>query len=211
MDVPSASGLAGAQPPSWTGAAHARNLASAALRMTYRVRAHGAHHVGTSGPLVLVTRGEGVLTGALVHATAPRPVHVLVNEAMMTGVPEGVLRAAGDIPLSGPGAVLSQQQALAALRDERAVLVAGAAVSPAYLVAASGARIVPVVLVGADGRVPTDPPRPRSRIDIFYTDPVSVDVPGDPLNVATRAAVAERIRQELADAEEQVARRVVWA
>ena len=82
------------EPPSWTGAANARNLASAALRMTYRVRAHGAHHVGTSGALLMVTRCEGVLAGALVHATAPRPVHVVANEAMDRALPERALSAA---------------------------------------------------------------------------------------------------------------------
>ena len=44
------------EPPSWSGAAHARNLASAGLRMTYRIQVHGTHHVGTSGALLLVTR-----------------------------------------------------------------------------------------------------------------------------------------------------------
>ena len=113
------------EPPSWTGAANARNLASAALRMTYRVRAHGAHHVGTSGALLMVTRCEGVLTGALIHATAPRPVHVVANEAMDRALPERALSATGDIRLTGPAAVLTQRRALAALHDERAVVVTG--------------------------------------------------------------------------------------
>ncbi len=211
MTFPSGSAVAIVDLPSWTGAANARNLASAALRMTYRLRAHGAHHVGTSGTLVLVTRCEGVLAGALIHATAPRPVHVLANGAMSDAVPERVLAAAGDIRPTGPGSVVAQQQALAALRDERAVVVAGSSVSPAYLVAASDAAVVPVVLVGAEGRVPTDPPRPRSRIDVYFSEPVSIDVPGDPLLATTRALVAERIRQVLADAEEQAHRRVAWS
>ena len=44
-----------ADPPSWRGAANARNLTSAALRMTYRLQPHGAHHVGTNWPLLRVT------------------------------------------------------------------------------------------------------------------------------------------------------------
>ena len=197
------------EPPSWTGAANARNLASAALRMTYRVRAHGAHHVGTGGALLMVTRCEGVLAGALVHATAPRPVHVVANEAMDRALPERALSAAGDIRLTGPAAILTQRRALAALHDERAVVVAGSIVPVGYLVAVTGVAVMPVVLLGAVGRVPTDPPRPRSRIDVFFAPPVTLEVSGDPLRTTTRSAVAEQVRQLLADAEELASMRVV--
>ncbi|MHB8794300.1 MAG: lysophospholipid acyltransferase family protein [Candidatus Nanopelagicales bacterium] len=201
----------GVDAPSWTAAANARNLASAALRMTYRVNAHGAHHVGRSGPLVIVTSCEALLAGAVVHATAPRPVHVIANEAMARALPARALAAAGDLRAAGAGSILAQHQALAALRDERAVVVAGDAVPASYLVAMSGAAVLPVVVIGAMGRVPTDPPRPRSRIDVFYHPPVVLDVPGDPLRASTRAAVAEQLRQLLADAGEQASRRLVPA
>ena len=196
-------------PPSWTAAANARNLASAALRMSYQLRAHGAHFVGTTGPLLMVTSCEGVLAGALIHATAPRPVHVVANEAMDHALPERVLSAAGDIRLSGPASILTQRRALAALDDGRAVVVAGSAAPVGYLVAVSGVAVMPVVLPGAVGRVATDPPRPRSRIDVFYAPPVALTVTGDPLRTTTRAAVEEQVRQLLVDAEELAAMRVV--
>ena len=177
--------------------------------MTYRVRAHGAHHVGTSGALLMVTRCEGVLAGALVHATAPRPVQVVANEAMDRALPERALSAAGDIRLTGPAAILTQRRALAALHDERAVVVAGSIVPVGYLVAVTGVAVMPVVLLGAVGRVPTDPPRPRSRIDVFFAPPVTLEVSGDPLRTTTRSAVAEQVRQLLADAEELASMRVV--
>jgi hypothetical protein len=195
------------EPPSWSGAAHARNLASAAMRMTYRLRAHGAHHVGTAGPLLMVTRSEGVLVGAILHACAPRPIHVLANEAMTTGFPSAVLTRAGDIPVILPTAVEAQQVALAALRDERAVVVTGASVPVGYLVGVTGVDVMPVVLLGADGRVPTDPPRPRSRIDVYFAPAVPVSVPGDPLRASTRTAIAEQVRQIVSDAEDLAAMR----
>lgn len=195
------------EPPSWYAAAHARNLASAGLRMSYRLQVHGSHHVGTIGPLLMVTRCEGVLTGALLHATAPRPLHVLANPAMMTAFPEAVLRRSGDIPVPVPTAVAAQLSARAALADDRAVVVAGDAVSVGYLVATTGVQVMPVVLIGADGRVPTDPPRPRSRIDVYFAPAVSVSVPGDPMRAGTRAAVVEQVRQIVADAEELAAQR----
>jgi 1-acyl-sn-glycerol-3-phosphate acyltransferase len=194
-------------PPSWYGAAHARNLTSVALRMTYQLRPHGAHHMGTSGPLLMVTASEGMLAGAFVRATAQRPIHVVASEAMSQAVPEAILVRAGDIPLSGPAAVISQRKALAALDDERAVLLAGGAVSPGYLLASTGAPVMAVVLLGADGKVPTDPPRPRSRIDVFYFPPVTVQVPGDPLKASTRTALDERVRQLVADARHEAVMR----
>jgi hypothetical protein len=195
------------EPPSWSSAAHTRNLASAALRMTYRLRAFGAHHVGTTGPLLLVTGCEGMLAAAVLHAVAPRPIHVVANEAMMRVFPDPVLAAAGDIPVSGPAAILTQHRALAALLDGRAVAVAGTTVPVGYLIGVSGVTVMPVVLLGAVGRVPTDPPRPRSRIDVFFAPPVAVTVPGDPLRTSTRAAVAEQVRQLISDAEELAGRR----
>ena len=188
-------------PPSWHGAAHARNLTSAALRMTYQLRPHGAHNVGTSGPLLMVTRCEGVLAGPFVRALAPRPIHVIANEAMSGAVPAGVMAKTGDVAPSGPYAITAQRLGLSALADERAVLLAGAVVSVGYLAAMSGAPVMPVVLIGADGRVPTDPPRPRTKIDVFFLEPVHVEVAGDPLRSSTRTAIVEQVRQLVADAE----------
>jgi 1-acyl-sn-glycerol-3-phosphate acyltransferase len=207
MTSPASGAVGHVPPPSWHAAAHARNLAAAGLRMTYRVRAHGAHHVGTTGALILVTRSEGILVGALLHALAPRPIHVLANEAMSQGIPDAVLARTGDIPVVAPTAVGAQQAALAALADERVVVVAGAAVPVGYLVARTGVDVMPVVLIGADGRVPTDPPRPRSRIDVYFAPAVSVSVPGDPLRASTRAAVTEQVRQIVSDAEDLAAMR----
>ena len=187
-------------PPSWHGAAHARNLTSAALRMTYQLRPHGAHYVGTSGSLLMVTSCEGLLAGAFVRSMSPRPIHVVASIAMDQAVPSGVLAKTGDLTLSGPGAIATQHRALAALDDERAVLLAGSSVQPGYLVAATGVEVMPVVLIGADGSVPTDPPRPRSKIDVYFLPPVRIPVMGDPLKAATRTAVNELVRQLVADA-----------
>ncbi len=195
--------------PSWTGAANARNLSSALLRRMYRLQSHGQHFVGTGGPLLLVTRSEGVLAGALMHACAPRPIHVVANAAMTDALPERLLFAGGDIPLSGPAAVATQRGALAALRDDRAVAVAGSEVSVGYLVAVSGVAVMPVVLLGAVGRILTDPPRLRSRIDVFFAPPVTLAVTGEPLRSTTRAAITEQVRQLLTDAEAIAEMRVV--
>lgn len=191
--------------PSWTGAAHARNLASMAMRVSYKVHPHGSHHVGLVGPAVLYCRSEGVLTGTLLHATVPRPVHVMANAAMMAALRQGMMTKAGVIPVRESTAVDAQRSARAAIEDDRAVAVTGVMVDPAYLVAVTGAPLVPVVMLGAEGRVVTDPPRPRSRIDVYYFEPVSIAVDDDPLKATTRAAVSERIRQVMVDAHELAA------
>ena len=196
------------EPPSWSGAAHARNIASPALRMTYQLRQHGAHHVGTSGALLMVCRSEGMLAGAVLHASVPRPVHVVANEAMGKALRQGMMTRAGVIPVVAPTAIEAQRVAIAALADERAVIVTGSACPTGYILASTRVPVMPVVLLGAEGRVPTDPPRPRSRIDVYFTEPVTIEVPGDPLHPATRIAVEEQIRQVVADAEERAALRV---
>ena len=189
------------EPPSWSGAAHARNLASAALRMTYQLRPHGAHHVGTSGPLLMLCRSEGMLAGAILHATVPRPVHVVANEAMGKALRQGMMTKAGVIPVTAPTAIEAQHRARAAIEDERAVVITGSACPSGYLVATCRVPVLPVVLLGAEGRVPTDPPRPRSRIDVYFSAPVTIEVPGDPLRASTRAAIEEQVRQVVSDAE----------
>ena len=81
----------------------------------------------------------------------------------------------------------------------RAVVITGSACPVGYLVARSGVQVMPVVMLGAEGRVATDPPRPRSRIDVFFFPPVSLPVDGDPLAASTRARLNERVRQLVAD------------
>jgi len=191
--------------PSWTGAAHARNIASAAMRVSYKVHPHGNHHVGTTGPAILVCRSEGVLTGTLLHATVPRPVHVVANAAMMAALRQGMMAKAGVIPVRDDTAIEAQHTARAALSDGRAVALTGTSIDPSYLLAVTGAPLVPVVMLGVEGRVATDPPRPRSRIDVYYFDPVQVSVEGDPLNSGVRADVGEQVRQILADAHDVAA------
>lgn len=193
--------------PSWYAAAHTRNLAGLVLSRAYRLRAYGAFHLGTEGPLVVVVPDETVLAGLLVQAVAPRPVHVMANDAMSAVLPGGFVRATGTIPVASPAGVDAQHAAREALEDGRAVAVCGARVSAAYLVAVTAAPVAVVTILGAEGRVPTDPPPPRTQIDVYASAPVRIEAGGEPLRATTRQAVEERIRQVTADANEQARRR----
>ena len=193
--------------PSWYAAAHTRNLASLVLHRLYRLQAHGAFHVGTEGPVVLVVPSPSPLAGLIVQAVAPRPVHVVAQAEADATLPPGLVRATGGIVAEAPPAIAAQHEARAALEDGRAVAVCGSTEAVPYLVATTDAPVLPVVLLGADGRVETDPPAPRTRIDAYFVPPERVEVPGDPLRATTRAAVAEQVRQLVADATDQARRR----
>lgn len=204
--------LADVAPPSWQGAANARNLVGLALRTAYRVRVHGLHRVPLDGPLLLVVNHSGPLDGPVVLATAPRPVHVVDDVSAWPPVVARAARAAGAIPKAGDGlgrSVLAE--ALVALADpDRAVAVFpegppgtgdGRHVLPGvgYLVAHAQVPVLPVAVLGGRGRNPVDPPRPRSVVEVVYGDPVAVAVPGDPRRRRVCGLAAEAVRQLLAD------------
>jgi hypothetical protein len=126
---------------------------------------------------------------------------------MSTALRQGMMAKAGVIPVTTATAIDAQHQAVAALEDDRAVVVVGDLSHVGYLVAATGVDVLPVVIFGSEARVHTDPPRPRSRIDVYFSEAVSVEVPGDPLRTATRAAIEEKVRQLVIDAEEVAAMR----
>jgi len=193
--------------PSWFAAAHTRNLASLVLHRLYRLQAHGSFHVGTEGPLVLVVPSRSPLAGLMVQAVAPRPVHVVAQAEPDATLPAGLVRATGGIAVDTPTAIAAQHDARAALEDGRAVAVCGSTDAVPYLVSTTHAPVMPVVLLGADGRLAADPPAPRTRIDAYFVPPVHVEVPGDPLRTTTRAAVAEQVRQLVADATDHARRR----
>jgi hypothetical protein len=197
--------------PSWQGAAHVRNLSAGGLGLLYRMRASGAHHIGSTGPLVIVCSSEAVIAGAVIQAIAPRPVHVVPNAAMSAALPAALLQASGAIVPASTAAIEAQESALEALTDGRAVAVVGSLVDPSWLVATSKAPVLCVTLVGERGRVPTDPPRLRSLIRAYVSEQVTIASSGDPLRVSTRAAVTERLRQLIADADDQALRRAgLW-
>lgn len=197
--------------PSWRGAAHVRNLAAGGLGLAYRLQAFGAHHIGTSGPVIVVCSSEAVLAGSLIQAIAPRPVHVIPNAAMSAVVPPSMLAAMGAIVPTSTAAIHAQEAALRALADGRAVAVIGSLVDPAWLVAMSKAPVLCVTLVGEHGSVPTDPPRIRSLVRAYVSDQHGIPTAWDPLSVSTRAAVTERLRQLTADADDKALRRAgLW-
>ena len=193
--------------PSWRGAAHVRNLSATGLRWAYRLQAYGAHQIDTRGRVIVLCPSEGVLAGLLLQAISPRPIHVVANAAMVAAFPARVLESTGGLVPVGTTALGAQLAAADALADGRAVAIVGSLVNPAWLVAMSHAPVVCVTLVGEQGKVPTDPPRIGSPIRAYVSAQHRLPTLGDPLRASTRAAVTEKLRQVMTDADDQALRR----
>ena len=77
----------------------------------------------------------------------------------------------------------------------------------AYVQVRTGVPVVPVALIGTHGERPSDPPLPRSQIDMVFGEPFTPQVPGDPMARSTIMEVAEVIRQRLTDHVDEAWRR----
>lgn len=196
-----------------SGVASTRNLLGPALRGGFRLQVTGAHLVPARGPVLLVANHDGLADATFLALGGPRPVRVVTDAGTVPGL-WGRLSGA-------TGRILVRQDPAAALRAAAAALRAGAAVGmfpegslpprhssgrlrptgpgAAYVQVTSGAAVVPVAMFGTAGQRPTDPPAPRSRIDIFFGEPWLPPPPKDPRSRAAVLEVAEAIRQRLSD------------
>lgn len=187
--------------PTLRAAATARNIVGPVLRAAYPVQVWGAHHIPAHGPVLIVGDQPELLAGALIKAAAPRPVQVIASESVMQAVPDGVIRAVGDIVNPAPG-IGAAQEALELLRDGGAVAALGGSPAIGYLAAASGAPVCTVVVHGAAGRVVTDPPALRRRVEMRFGPVTHLAIAGDPCAMSTIRETGERIRQLLVDAQD---------
>jgi 1-acyl-sn-glycerol-3-phosphate acyltransferase len=209
--VPPTGAAGGPQAPSTSAAATGRNLAALALR-AWSLRVTGAHHVPTSGPVILAANHTGFLDGLVLVGSTPRPVHALVGSAAFVPPWERLLRASGQIELSeGPdraalhvaAGVLAQDGAVGVFPEGHrgAGDVAHVGHEVAYLAHLAGATVVPVAILGTrpPGGAADALPRVRARVDVLYGEPVDIRASGDPRRRAVLARTGERLRQVMAD------------
>lgn len=180
-------------------AANARSLGGPLVRAAYPIEVWGVHLLPTRGPLIIAGDHPEFLAASAVKAVAPRPLHSIATLGV-AGLPPAVQRAMGDIPVEHPG-IGAAAEAIDLLAEGAAVLALGGLPSLGYLAAASGAPVATVVVLGAAGRVPTDPPALRTRIEVRFGAAAACDATGDPVSMATIRAVGEQIRQRVADAQ----------
>lgn len=190
-----------------------RNLLGPLVRTAYRVRVAGAHHVPPRGALLLIANHPGIADATLLAAAAPRPVRVVSDAGPLAGAWSVLSVATGRIVISGDeDAPAALRQVIAALGEGEAVGMFPegplpsvdqpgrvAALGPAYAQVRTGAAVLPVALLGTHGRRPTDPPAPRSIVDVVFGEPCDVPAPADPLSRAAVIDVAETMRQRLTD------------
>jgi 1-acyl-sn-glycerol-3-phosphate acyltransferase len=197
----------------------ARPFAAWLIRRRYRVVVHGAHHVPTTGPVVIAANHTGVIDGPLMAIYAPRPVHALTKIEMFTGFLGRFLTWAGQIPLdrmhTDPQAV---RLAVHVLREGGVVGIfpegaRGAGElelfhrGAAYLAMTTGAPIVPLMMFGTReaGGSSSSLPRRGGTIDLVFCPPYAVDAVSWP---RTRDDVGEASRllraRMLADLQESI-------
>jgi 1-acyl-sn-glycerol-3-phosphate acyltransferase len=156
----------------------------------------GADLVPADGPVILAANHTSVVDGPLVIGVAPRPVHMMVKEAVFVGPVGSVLRTAGHIPVDGTGGRPALVAAIAVLRRGDAVGIfpegnrgrgdaAAAFGGVAWLAVNGAAPVVPVAVLGTrrTGEGVGHIPGLRRRVVVEF---------GEPMHLERRAGVSGR-------------------
>jgi 1-acyl-sn-glycerol-3-phosphate acyltransferase len=188
-----------------------RRLAQWLLRLTFRLRVHGAEHVPMEGPVLLAGNHSGFLDGPIVMIMLPRPSAFLVKSELYDTPLRRILDFAHQIPIH------RGTPDRTALRRALGVLAAGGVLGVfpegtrgsgdlatiqhgiGYLALRGACPVVPVVCTGTAAAMPKGTVRLRWRapIDVVFGPAFTVDVAGDPRARTTIAAAAEQVRSKL--------------
>ncbi|PHX60806.1 MAG: hypothetical protein CK552_03975 [Actinobacteria bacterium] len=184
-------------------AAHSRNIGALLARAAYRIEVHGRHHVSADGPALLVGSGLNLFSAAIVASVACRPIHTLAP---------GASAQLGDISVIPPG-IGAAQWALELLAAGAAIMVTADVPPIGYLLAHGSVPITPVVVIGGQGKVADDPPRLRSKIEVYFCAPHTIEASAsefdtsDPCALRVVQGLSERVRQVMSDARNESGRR----
>jgi 1-acyl-sn-glycerol-3-phosphate acyltransferase len=174
-------------PKEW-GLRLTRPLVWLGLRLSWRVKVHGAQYVPRSGAVILAANHIGALDGPALIALTRRLTFALVKHEAFTGTVGRFLFYIGQISLNrreiDPQAI---KRAVQVLRAGKVLAVfpegarsggevAWAKRGAAYLAMVSGAPIVPVAILGTrePGQTKNQLPRLRGPIHIVYGEPFTV-------------------------------------
>jgi 1-acyl-sn-glycerol-3-phosphate acyltransferase len=189
----------------------ARLLGRVLWPLLFDLHVHGRHHVPRRGAVMLAANHSGWLDGPMVFVVAPRSARFLVKSELYAGRLGRVLDWLGQIPIN------RGRPDRRALRRGLETLAAGRALGMfpegtrgegrvdevqhgiAYLAVHAACPIVPVACFGTAEALPRGGrPRLRTRIDIVFGAPFTVDVAGDVRSRRTVALAADQIRERLA-------------
>ncbi|MSO27008.1 MAG: hypothetical protein EXQ60_02940 [Candidatus Nanopelagicales bacterium] len=184
-------------------AAHSRNIGALLMRAAYRLEVHGQHQVPTHGPVLLVAPDLNLVSARIVASMANRPIHTFAPKA---------LPALGDIPVVSPG-ITAARWALELLAAGAAIMVTSDVPPLGYLLAQGPVPIISVVVIEGSGKVANHPPRLRSKIEVYFSAPRTIEVQAgvfgsaDPCALRVVRGLGERVRQLAADARTESCRR----
>ncbi|MGW0431770.1 lysophospholipid acyltransferase family protein [Micromonospora sp. NPDC003197] len=185
------------------------------LRLTYRPKVEGRHHVPKTGAVILAANHLSVLDSFLIPLVAPRPVAFLAKEEYFRrpGIMGGLTRAFFTGIAAIPVHRTDHRAAQASLEAAREVLAAGRAfgIHPegsrsrdgrlyrgrtgvAWLALATGAPVVPVAVLGTDRVQPVGARLPRfGRITVRFGQPMHFTQPPDANANRARRVVTDEI------------------
>jgi 1-acyl-sn-glycerol-3-phosphate acyltransferase len=169
--------------PSLRSAATKRNLWQLGLKAGYRLHVHGAERISIAPPVLVLVNDAGPLAAPITRAVLPWPVHIV----------------GADIPLAPPG-ISAVVSAVRAIRAGRAVAAPDSWTGAASIALLTGVDMLAMRITGAHARIPTDPARIGSKIDVAFARPGrGLIMNGQPTAMHVRMA-HERVRQYVADA-----------
>ena len=190
-----------------------RVIGRGVIRLILDVRVRHANGVPSRGPVLLAGNHRGFLDGPLVAAFVPRQASFLAKSELFRGALVRPLMWFGQIPVD------RGRPDREALRRAVTVLDGGGVLGMfpegtrgtgelttvqhgiAYVaLRAPGVPIVPVACLGTERAMPKGArlPRFRSRTEVVFGEPFTVDVPANPRARSAVAHAAEQIRVALA-------------
>ena len=190
-----------------------RPLVRLGLRLSWRVKVHGAQRVPSSGPVILAANHIGLLDGPTLVALTRRLTFAMVKREAFSGPVGQFLVHIGQISLNrreiDPQAI---RRAVQVLRAGKVLAVfpeggrgggevARAKGGAAYLAMVSGAPVVPVAILGTrePGQHKSQIPHLRRPIHIVFGEPFTVPRSSWPRRKAAVAKWTEVVRERLAD------------
>lgn len=190
-----------------------RPLVWLGLRLSWRIKLHGAQRVPRSGAVILAANHIGALDGPALIALTRRLTFAWVKHEAFTGTVGRFLFYIGQISLNrreiDPQAIRRAVQVLRAGKvlavfpegARSAGEVAWAKGGAAYLAMVSGAPIVPVAILGTrePGQTKNQLPSLRSSIHLVYGEPFRVPQTPWPRRKAAVAEWTEVVRERLAE------------
>lgn len=177
------------------------------LKVFFRVRGEGRHHIPSSGPCIVVANHSSYLDPVMLGATCPRPIHfIMLREYWEKPLLGWICRKAGSFPVAhNRPATAALRQALTILRNNQVLgIFPEGGRSPdgrlrpgkhgaAQLALRTGVPLVPAAILGSHRALPMGSALPRPlKINVRYGKPLVFQFPPskkeykDRLNEATK-------------------------